>query len=466
MRHSTPCILLHAFGLVVLAGCAATPPPDPVITDAKRLQLARALVAQGDTASAANILNGSSQSERAANSIEMRRATTLLKFGEVDEALTLARTAMKNHPSDPDFGLEYARMAVRVGRPSLAGEAYKQILGTFPDNVDAMVGDGAIMAQAGDLPGAMARFRQALARKPDDVAARNNLALAMTLTGRSAEAVPMLEQLSRDQASSTLVRDNLARARAGNTAAVPASVPASVPGSVLDVPVVVAPVPETPSVQPRPVAAVPTPLAGPIGSGVPIPLASLDPSSFSAAAPATPAPAIPAPLPTPLGPSPAFDSGPPISAARRQGDIASTAVPARLPTILSSSDRAVTSLPLATSAPATAATDPAPAVEPAVPQGFPPDPVGAGFAAVPDGPGGLSVQLGSVGSREDAIALWGSLSARHPALLEGMDPRYEAASVRGRTYWRLRAGAFADRRAATDFCRRLRDAGAACIAQF
>ena len=176
--------------VVAVAGCSPTP-ADPVITDATRLRLSRALEAQGDYASAASILRdpNAAPAPRPDPSPDLNRVMSLIKLGEVDEAMSVMRVELSKRSDDTEFALGAARVAAGAGRPAVAGEIYRGVLAKHPSDVDAMVGDGVIRAQSGDMPGAIANFRQALARRPSDVAAKNNLDLALSMSGRPAAPV-------------------------------------------------------------------------------------------------------------------------------------------------------------------------------------------------------------------------------------------------------------------------------------
>jgi cell division protein FtsN len=77
------------------------------------------------------------------------------------------------------------------------------------------------------------------------------------------------------------------------------------------------------------------------------------------------------------------------------------------------------------------------------------------------------VQLAALASREQAEAQWKLLQRQMPELLAGRTPAIAEARINGRTWWRVRAGSFADAAAASSFCGRIRAKGAACsVARF
>ncbi len=333
---------LAGAGLMLAAGCA-TPPAEPVITDATRVRLAQALEAEGDPTSAANILNGRTVQPRPDRADALRQARLLLDVGQVDQGFALARAAMLANAGNPRIAIEVARMAVRAGRLAEAEGIYRQLIERFPNDADAFVGSGALRAQAGDFPAAIQQFYHALALKPADVAARNNLALALAMNGQSAEAVPMLEQLSQEAGMPPLVQGNLALAQGGGwrgpgayrtdplarvAGVVPPSVSApialhsAVPGC-------------SPSLPRAPAAAQPTIAAAPLPApGMP----------QSAAAEACVRKVAPRPAPVPLS------AAPPLQPISAEAAVLSTALAAPAP----SASAIVDAVPLAADAPSLA----------------------------------------------------------------------------------------------------------------
>jgi len=80
---------------------------------------------------------------------------------------------------------------------------------------------------------------------------------------------------------------------------------------------------------------------------------------------------------------------------------------------------------------------------------------------------GALVQLGALSSEQAAHEEWGLLAKRLPQFLAGKQPSVSKVEHDGRTYWRLRAGGFADTAQATTFCQRMRAKGASCsVADF
>jgi hypothetical protein len=88
--------------------------------------------------------------------------------------------------------------------------------------------------------------------------------------------------------------------------------------------------------------------------------------------------------------------------------------------------------------------------------------LGEATIAVATGPARV-VQLGAFDAPDQAEAEWQRLTAAHADLLGGRDRTVEQAVTNGRTFYRLRAGGFADLADARRFCVALVANGAACI---
>lgn len=85
----------------------------------------------------------------------------------------------------------------------------------------------------------------------------------------------------------------------------------------------------------------------------------------------------------------------------------------------------------------------------------------SGQAAASDG---FLVQLASLTSPEAAERSWQTMSTRHGTELSGLSHSVQKIEIEGRgTFYRLRAGPFADRAAADARCQQLKDKGQACI---
>lgn len=141
-----------------------------------------------------------------------------------------------------------------------------------------------------------------------------------------------------------------------------------------------------------------------------------------------PAPETPDPQGLKAPPAP-----PPVAAAATPAPVARTAPPP------------LAAAPAQTAAPAhpavAARTEPKPAPSPAAASGH-----------------GVQVQLAALPTREGAEAEWRLLSSREHGLLGKKTPSFSQVDIKGRTWWRLRTGGFADEAEARAFCEKLHTA--------
>jgi cell division septation protein DedD len=78
--------------------------------------------------------------------------------------------------------------------------------------------------------------------------------------------------------------------------------------------------------------------------------------------------------------------------------------------------------------------------------------------------GGFVVQLISIRSRDRARPAWAKLQKAHPALLGNRELSIQKADLGDRgVYYRVRAGFFAERASASDFCNALKTRGQDCL---
>ncbi len=89
--------------------------------------------------------------------------------------------------------LDHATAAHRRGQVSVATEYYEKALAADPDNVEANVRYGELLAAAAKLDMAIKHFRAAAAAAPAAVEARRNLGKALFLKGERAEAIASIE---------------------------------------------------------------------------------------------------------------------------------------------------------------------------------------------------------------------------------------------------------------------------------
>jgi Flp pilus assembly protein TadD len=490
-------LALCALLVVGLAGCvqpSAEQSAANKINSATRLSIADIAASGGDTESARSILAAAAQADPKNGDVGLHYAQALLDSGRPQEAIAVARQVAGNSSHDPAMVVRAAQLELRAGDALTASTTFQSVVAHGGGGTPALNGLGVSRVQLGDLSGAEDAFRRAVMLTPGDYAARNNLALALVLQGRAAEAVPMLQSLADEPGVPGRVKHNLALAyaRAGDTdqaATVLASVVSTsaasrevaaftnmradsgtmvasrlAPAEIMDgrtsgaAYAGVIPPPTVASGAPVAVASA-APMDQKAADIHPAPVANVQtaPIALAAAAPKTTVSAASAPLsdkdaaapvllPASIvsGPVPHVITPSPVTAA-------SVVTPVAKP--------APTSAPLVATAPPptpqhVATTDPAPA----------PSAVGPASVAVtePTDDGAIKVRIAAVPSQSAALALWQNLTGLVPDLLSGRTPLVKMEKDHGKFAWRLGTGGFQDVAAAEQFCRKLRERGPNC----
>jgi len=105
-------------------------------------------------------------------------------------------------------GLGHAR--ILMGQPQFAVSQYQTAVRIAPKDIRSLNGLGVSQDMVGDHAAAQAAYKQVLALDPNNQSAKNNLALSLALSGDNAGAIGILEDLSQSAGSTTVNRQNLA----------------------------------------------------------------------------------------------------------------------------------------------------------------------------------------------------------------------------------------------------------------
>ena len=147
------------------------------------LRLAEAQIAAGDDAGAAATLQGAPGDPSAA----LLRSQTDIRAQRWPDAVRNLELALRGRPNDPELlnNLAFAYQKVGDGRARATGQrAY--LLGPSPDSADTL---GWIMIQQGTPQEAVGLLQQAAKQRPADAGIAYHLALALSRTGQTDEAV-------------------------------------------------------------------------------------------------------------------------------------------------------------------------------------------------------------------------------------------------------------------------------------
>jgi tetratricopeptide (TPR) repeat protein len=96
--------------------------------------------------------------------------------------------------ADPVRYLEAIAALEASGQPRAAAAAYGRYLERWPNTLAAQIGLANAHYALGDFAQVEAALREALASHPDSVVVANNLAHTLSVTGRSGEALALIER--------------------------------------------------------------------------------------------------------------------------------------------------------------------------------------------------------------------------------------------------------------------------------
>ena len=417
------------------------------------------------------------------------KALMALNAGDSATAVDYAERAVAKNPDDAGFRALLGNAYFKAGRFASAEGAYKVSLTLYSNQPQVVLKLALVETALGKKNEAVA-FLQA----GRDVLDASNYGLALTLAGRPADAIPVLEAAARAQGADATVRQNLALAHAfaGNWTEARTIAAQDVPGDQIDARIhqwMQLASPKTPSAQVAALTGV-TPAAVDHGQPVRLALRNTD-TMLAQAAPVAAAPAaVAAPTVT------AAPVSPEAQVAAAQAELAAAPVVAPQPQVAQAAAAApAPSFVEAVSAPP--AVVPAIAEKPAAPkpvvvaEASLPLPVAVLAAAAREvpavvkafmpkkaiavhhakahrvvrprvGPGDSIVQLGSYRSQKAVDVAWNTLTKRHPKLRAYLPLRARFDSAKG-TYYRLSIQGFGNQREAIARCNLLRSNGGQCF---
>ena len=139
-------------------------------------------------------------------------ARSLAEQGRTDEAISTLQAAHARDPANPALAATLGRMLVVAHRLAAALTAFREGLSVAPGSPSLLIGQGIALDATGQHRAAQDSYRQALARDPDNVAAQNDLALSLALSGQVQDSIALLRRVlpAAGQADHGTVVGNLA----------------------------------------------------------------------------------------------------------------------------------------------------------------------------------------------------------------------------------------------------------------
>lgn len=187
--------------VVALSGCASdltnsdfVSPPFQDHANLKAAELARA---RGDIPQAIHdyrdIIKVCIDCEKAYISL----GTALLDGNAVEESKQTFEKAITLYPKSAGAYTGLGTVYLTIDQPENAMRAFDTALKLDPCRVKAINGYGIALDMIGDHFGAQAHYRAAMERNPGNLSYESNLGLSLALAGNTAEAIRVLEKLSR-----------------------------------------------------------------------------------------------------------------------------------------------------------------------------------------------------------------------------------------------------------------------------
>lgn len=202
-------MLLLAVALV-LVGCSGmfgdvgSGQPAPV------LRLARAARANGQLVTAIALYREAAAAPGADDSVMIELANAMIDAGAAEDALDILGQVPAKSSSHAASLLAEAHANVLLRKPADALQEAEQAQKLAPDDSRAELARGVALDMLERHQDAQAAYRRVLERTPRSVAARNDLALSLALSGKFNEAVEIIGPMARSLTATPRLRQNLA----------------------------------------------------------------------------------------------------------------------------------------------------------------------------------------------------------------------------------------------------------------
>ncbi len=217
-RGSLARLLFAGCAVLALSGTMAIPPAQASSASqsdeggkaGSTLRLARASRGANDFASAINLYRQALQADPQNAQIQLELAETLVDAGSYDDAIYAFNQIPANSPVHAEALLGLMHVELALNEPVKAVSYADAAMAAAPQNPKVLVGRGVALDMAGRHAEAQQSYRSVIAADPHDVAARNDLALSLALTGNFREAIEIMEPIALSSNATPRSRQNLA----------------------------------------------------------------------------------------------------------------------------------------------------------------------------------------------------------------------------------------------------------------
>jgi tetratricopeptide (TPR) repeat protein len=158
------------------------------------LSIARLYSERGNLASAANVIEGVPAEDRSAR-MDFALAGIYDQLKQPKNAVKAYQAAVDQDPDNMDAKRGLASALVAAGEMDAAAKIYAQILGSDPQDAQALIREADIERQQGHYEEALATLKKAQALVTDNVELNYNLALVDDALGRFDDSIHTLKQL-------------------------------------------------------------------------------------------------------------------------------------------------------------------------------------------------------------------------------------------------------------------------------
>ena len=456
MNHRSIFILS---AVCLFTACAKTPVQMPASTDGNggpgALNVADAAIAGGDPTMALSVSQSALESDPNNVDALIHEGNAYYALGRCPAAEAAYNLALTHDPKSSLSETGLGRCYIKTD-PVQAEHALVLAVQDDPGNAAAFNDLGIARDLEGNFAGAVEPYRTALIAQPGMKAAEINLGLSLALSGNGQEALQYLGPLATSQTATPKIREDYAAAlvATGQIAEARHVLSIDLPPDDVDKAIDGFNAIIANAQQPLPTSGPPAPPTVPQVQTAAVTTATLTtPAATPALPPAPPPSSAPAQIAPPASTdtSAAAPSAPPI--APPAAKVADITAPPPDTSSTTSSTTARTSAPAVIAPPVTAP-----------PSATPPDASNTSTADISANAttGMYQVQLGALPSQAQAQHIWDKLSSANPALFSDKTPNIESATIKGKTYYRLRTGSFATKADAGKFCGEVSAAGSVC----